>query len=124
MRFARLCLVLLAVSCARAADPCAPMPPTNLRDGNALVVVPASVTVTWNMPTNNLDGTPLTDLAGAKIYYGTESSNYTTLVDAGMVEAFTVTGLVRGVTYYLNGTAYNVAGLESDFCTEVAKEAK
>ena len=49
-----------------------------------------SVTVQWTMPTVNLDGTPLTDLAGAKVYYG---------------------------------TAYNTAGLESDFCTEMAKVA-
>ena len=82
-----------------------------------------SVTVQWTMPTVNLDGTPLTDLAGAKIYYGTASSNYTHVVDVGMVESYTVTGLVEGVTYYLNGTAYYTAGLESDFCNEVAKMA-
>jgi len=98
----------------------APMPPTNLREYAA----PGTVTLTWTMPTNNLDGTPLTDLAGAKVYYGTASSNYTTVVDAGMVETYTITGLTAGATYYCNGTAYNTAGLESDFCDEVAKEAK
>ena len=82
-----------------------------------------SVTVQWTMPTVNIDGAPLTDLAGAKIYYGTASSNYTHVVDVGMVESYTVTGLVEGVTYYFNGTAYNTAGLESDFCNEVAKVA-
>ena len=34
-----------------------------------------------------------------------------------------MTGLVDGVTYYLAGTAYNTAGLESDFCGEVRKIA-
>ena len=83
----------------------------------------AEISVQWDMPTTNTDGTPLTDLAGARIYYGTASSNYTATVDAGMVESLSVTGLTAGATYYFNGTAYNTAGLESDFCTEVAKVA-
>ena len=87
------------------------------------------VTVAWTFATNNVDGTPLTDLAGAKVYYGTTSSNYTRVVDVpggapGQTKSHTVTGLVDGVRYYLNGTAYNTAGLESDFCREVAKVAK
>jgi len=91
----------------------------------------SDVTVYWTFATNNVDGTPITDLAGAKVYYGTASSNYTHVVDAGMGGAegpgdngsFTVTGLVFGVRYYLNGTAYNTCGLESDFCNEVSKVA-
>ena len=88
----------------------------------------ADVTVSWTFATNNTGGTPLTDLAGAKVYYGTASSNYTQVIDVpggepGQTVSCTVTGLVEGVTYFLNGTAYNTAGLESDFCTEVAKVA-
>ena len=79
------------------------------------------ITVQWNMPTNNVDGTPLTDLAGAKIYYGTESRVYTEVVDAGNTNTLTVTGLVEGVTYYFTATAYNTAGLESDFCNEASR---
>jgi len=94
----------------------------------AATVQAAEVTVRWTFATHNMDGTPLTDLAGAKVYYGTASSNYTHVVDVpggepGETKGFTVTGLVAGVTYYLNGTAYNTAGLESDFCDEVAKTA-
>jgi len=88
----------------------------------------AEVSVSWTFAANNVDGTPLTDLAGAKVYYGASSSNYTQVVDVsggqpGQACSFTVTGLVAGVTYYFNGTAYNTAGLESDFCAEVAKIA-
>lgn len=88
----------------------------------------ADVTVTWTFASQNMDGTPLTDLAGAKVYYGTSSSNYNHIIDIpggqpGQTHSFTVSNLVEGVTYYLNGTAYNTAGLESDFCTEVAKVA-
>ena len=88
----------------------------------------AQITVAWNFAASNMDGTPLTDLAGGKVYYGLTSSNYTHVIDVpggepGQAGSFTVTGLVEDVTYYLNGTAYNTAGLESDFCSEVVKVA-
>ena len=114
----------------------------------------AEIGVTWKYPATNLDNTPLTNLAGANVYWGTASSNYTHILDVpggvpGGPGAATVTVpdpaitwpagytvitgklecVVRttaeptwtGRTYYLNGTAYNTAGLESDFCNEVAK---
>jgi ABC-type glycerol-3-phosphate transport system substrate-binding protein len=34
-----------------------------------------SATLTWDAPTTNVDGTPLTDLAGYKVYYGTSLGN-------------------------------------------------
>ena len=88
------------------------------------------VTVSWTFADKNMDGTPLTDLAGARVYWGTASSNYTHVVDGpggepGQTRSFRLTarehGLLAGVLYYVNGTAYNTAGLESDFCTEVAR---
>lgn len=89
----------------------------------------AEVTVTWTFATLNVDGTRLTDLAGAKVYYGTASSNYTHVLEVpggqpGQTVACIVTGLVAEATYYLNGTAYNTSGLESDFCTEAVKVAR
>jgi hypothetical protein len=88
----------------------------------------AEVRVAWTFATHNTDGSPLTDLAGAKVYYGTASSNYTHVADVpggtpGADARFTVTGLVDGVRYFLNGTAYNLAGLESDFCNEISRVA-
>ena len=79
------------------------------------------ITVMWDMPTNNVDGTPLTDLAGAKIYYGTESRTYARVVDAGLTNRVIVRGLEDGRVYYFTGTAYNTAGLESEYCNEVCK---
>ena len=83
------------------------------------------ITLAWTMPTNTVDGSPLTDLGGAKLYYGTASSNYTQVVDVGNTNRFTLTvaehGIEPGVAYYFNGTAYNTAGLESDFCNEVVR---
>jgi hypothetical protein len=49
------------------------------------------------------------------------STNYLVAVDK---YGATVTGPVPTVTNpvrYLNGTAYNTAGLESDFCNEIAR---
>ena len=88
------------------------------------------VTVSWTFATNNTDGTSLTNLAGANVYWGTASSNYTQFVAVpggapGEDRSFRLTarehGLQAGVMYYINATAYSTAGLESDFCNEVAR---
>jgi len=94
--------------------------------GAALAADDGWVEVSWTFATTNEDGSPLTDLAGAKVYYGTSSSNYVSVLDVpggtpGGTSTARVTGLKPGVTYFLNGTAYSTAGLESDFCDEVAK---
>ena len=36
-----------------------------------------SISLTWTAPTQNDDGSALTDLAGFKLYYGTSPGNYT-----------------------------------------------
>lgn len=77
-------------------------------------------TLTWESPTTASDGTPLTDLAGYKIYYGTSSGNYTEVIDAGNVTTRTVGRLAPG-TYYFAVTAYNGSGYESDYSNEVSK---
>src|SRR4030042_1896878 len=40
-------------------------------------------TLSWDAPTTNADGTPLTDLAGYKVYYGTASGTYGTPINVG-----------------------------------------
>lgn len=79
------------------------------------------VSLTWELPTNNVDGTPLTDLAGCKIHYGLTSGTYTVILDVGFTNSVTITNLEGDATYYFTGTAYNDAGLGSDFCGEVDK---
>jgi len=60
----------------------------SVSDGKALAVLPAfniavvaeeaasSVTLSWAAPKQNADGTPLTDLAGFRIYYGKSAEDY------------------------------------------------
>ncbi|MEW6001773.1 MAG: PKD domain-containing protein [Nitrospirota bacterium] len=82
------------------------------------------VTLFWDPPTTNEDGTPLTDLSGYKIYYGTGSGNYSNVVNVGNVTSYTVLNLTGGVTYYFAATAYNIYGNESKYSNEVSKTAR
>ena len=81
----------------------------------------ASVHIGWTNPTENENGTPLTDLAGSMVYWGIQSSNYTARMDVpgATVNTCIVTGLTEGVTYYMAGTAYNTHGVESTLCPEI-----
>ena len=82
-----------------------------------------SATLTWTPPTQNTDGSTLTDLSGYRIYYGTNPGNYTNIVevdDAG-VSSFVVTNLAIPNTYYFVATALNSSNIESAFTTEVSK---
>jgi hypothetical protein len=70
------------------------------------------VTLTW-------DPNAEADLKGYRVYYGTSSGNYTSVIDVGNQVTCTVTGLTPGETYYFAATAYNNIGLESDYSTEL-----
>src|SRR5579862_8906604 len=70
-----------------------PPPPTSPTTGSA--------NLAWSVPTENTDGTPLTDLAGYHIYYGTTEGVWTstvTVMDATET-TYVVSGLSHG-TYY------------------------
>jgi hypothetical protein len=65
-------------------------------------------------PTENSDGSTLTNLAGYTVYYGTSASNLTQSVkitNPGLT-AYTMTNLPSG-TWYFAVTAYSSAGTES-----------
>jgi hypothetical protein len=78
-----------------------------------------SISIAWDMPTGNTDGTPLTDLAGSKLYYGSASRSYTEVIDAGTSTSTVVSGLEDGLTYYFAITAYNTTSNESAFSAEL-----
>lgn len=74
-----------------------------------------SATLYWIAPTQNTNGTPITNLAGYHIYYGTSANTLTTTitVDGGSSTTYTVTGLSTG-TYYFSVVAYNTEGVDSE----------
>jgi Fibronectin type III domain len=87
----------------------------------AVTAFAGTITLAWDAPTTNTDGTPLTDLAGYKIYYGPTSGSYTNTLDVGNVTTSEVNDLTDGNTYYFTVSAYNSAGVESSFSNEVSK---
>jgi hypothetical protein len=88
----------------------------------------ASLSLNWNAPTTNADGTPLTDLAGYHVYLGTSpppcpSASYfsvgspTPAPSIGDVLSSWVASLVAGAMYFAAVTAVDLGGLESQ-CTQ------
>lgn len=79
-----------------------------------------SLVVGWTAPTTNIDGTPLDDLAGYRVYYGKGSRDYSHVVDVH--RDFTETGIdgLDSGTWYLTVTAYDFFGNESDYSNEIS----
>ena len=59
------------------------------------------------------------DLAGYKIYYGTDSRNYSDNVDVGLTTTHKLTGLTNNTEYYFSVTAYDTLKNESDYSAEI-----
>src|SRR3972149_11528611 len=77
--------------------------------------------LSWDPPATNADGSPLTDLSGYRIYYGTSPGVYGTAIDVGNVITSTVPNLADGSLYYFVVTAYDLSENESQFSNEVNK---
>jgi hypothetical protein len=95
----------------------------NVDDGGSGLTQPgvtSAVTLNWQAPTENSDGSPLLDLAGYYIYVGREPETYddTILIDNPGITTFVVDNLEPG-TYYLAATAFNASGAESRFSAEL-----
>ena len=71
----------------------------------------ANVTLAW-------DHNDQVSVTGYYIYYGLESGNYSTKIDAGPEPQYTLVGLDDLTSYYIAVTAYNEFG-ESDFSGEI-----
>lgn len=79
---------------------------------------PNSLMLSWTAPTTNEDGSSLDDLAGYKLYYGTQPGQYTQVVTVGAYTTAEIGDLDAG-TWYLTVTAYDIYGNESDFSNEI-----
>ncbi len=81
-----------------------------------------SITVSWQPPTRNEDGTYLYDLSGYRIHYGTSSGDYDHVVelDNPGLSSYVIEGLLPG-TYYLAATSYTSKNVESEFSNEIVE---
>ena len=83
----------------------------------------SSVALNWVAPDENVDGTPLTDLAGYRIYYGTASRDYSGMVQVNNPAETSHTLSLASGDYYVAMTALDQEGNESAYSNEVLKTA-
>lgn len=60
------------------------------------------------------------DLAGYKVYYGTESQNYSTVIDVGNTTTYVAENLQLGQEYFFAVTAYDFSNNESEKSLEAS----
>jgi len=80
-----------------------------------------AVTLSWQAPTENSNGSQLTNLSGYKIYYGASSGDYSSSIQVAnpSLTTYVVQNLSAG-HYYFALTSYTSSGEESGFSPEVA----
>jgi len=83
-----------------------------------LTVIVSDGRIEWQAPTENVDGTPLTDLAGYNVHWGAASRNYTNSTPVAGSETEWQATLSSGF-YYFAVTALNAGGEESSQSNEV-----
>jgi Putative Ig domain len=81
-----------------------------------------SASLSWQAPTTRTDGSPLTNLAGYRIRYGTSSGSYPNVIDIpnGGLASAVVEGLPPA-TYFFVISAYDSTGAESVNTSPVSK---
>jgi Putative Ig domain len=74
----------------------------------------ASAVIEWVPPTENTNGTPLTDLAGVRIYYGTSAASLSHMVQiSSKTETSYTIGNLSAGTWYFGGVSYTTTGAQS-----------
>lgn len=104
----------------------------SVSDGSSVAALPAftitvestgsaSYTLSWIAPTENEDDTPLTDLAGYRIYYGMVSGDYTETIvlDSPGLTSYVLEHLAPG-QYFLVMTAVDSTAMESRYTEELS----
>ena len=102
-------------------------------DGTLVTALPAfaiaveqasmgSATLSWVAPTQNVDGSSLTNLAGFRIRYGTVRGSYPNQVQIPNpgINSCVIENLPAG-TYFFVATAYDSSGRESEYSGVVSK---
>jgi len=81
-----------------------------------------SATLRWTPPTLNEDGSPITNLSGYRIYYGTNSANLSMVLqlpNPGLTSAMVEN--LSPATWYFAVKAYNTANVESSLSNIASK---
>ena len=105
----------------------------SVTDGSNVAALPAfsiivappgstgSVTLSWEAPTENSNGTPLVSLDGYKVYFGQKAGLLTSVVEVSSpsTTSYVVENLSPG-TYYFAVASYNAMGAESSLSPEVS----
>jgi hypothetical protein len=84
---------------------------------SAAVIPSTSVSLQWN-------ANPEPDVVGYKVYFGTESQNYTAVINVAGATKTELPAVSLGSTYYLAVSAYNAAGEESPRSAELKVTAE
>jgi hypothetical protein len=88
----------------------------------ALATASGRATLSWNAPTERTDGSPLTDLAGFRVYFGNSLDDLRYVIDvrdAG-ARSWVVDNLTSG-TWYFAATALDTTGAESSRSNTTSK---
>ena len=75
-----------------------------------------TATVNWSIPTQNTNGTPLVNLAGYYLYYGTSANSLSQSIQVGNpgTTSYILTNLAPG-TWYFGIVDYTTSGVDSSF---------
>ena len=101
--------IIITVSDGRASATLAPFSIT-------VQPVSRSATVSWTPPTTYVDGSPITNLAGFRIFYGRSLIGFTqsVTIPSPAITSAMIEGLSSG-TWYFAVKAYTTSNVESDF---------
>jgi len=80
------------------------------------------ITMQWDPPERNVDGSALTDLAGFDLYYGSASGAYEASEHIGDASATSLTVTLPSGTYFFALTATDRDGNESGFSNEIQRD--
>ena len=81
-----------------------------------------SAKLSWLAPSQNTDGTPLTDISGYHVYVGNDPNSLATVLDVadGSATSYTVNKLTPG-TWYFAISAYTNDGVEGELSSVGSK---
>lgn len=84
-------------------------------------VASGSATLTWTAPTQRTDGSPLTNLAKYKVYWGKSAGSYSNQTEVGAGTTTYVVDNLSAGTWYFSVTAIDSNGVESDYSNVASK---